>query len=213
MKYDCVIFDLDGTLIDNSTGICSSIVNFLPKFGVLGVSEEEVRPMFKDCTRSILKNHFKFEGEKLENAMKIHRNYMKTQGLFKVKLYDGVTELLEFLKSNGVIIALATLKNEFIANEILKNLNISHFFSAIYGQDDAESLEKAGMIEKIKSMFNPKKAILIGDSWVDGEAAKKSGVDFGAVMYGMCFKNKSEAEAFSPVFSCENVFEIKDNLK
>ena len=58
MKYDCVIFDLDGTLIDNSAGICSSIANFLPKFGISGVSEKEIRPMFKDCTRSILKNHF-----------------------------------------------------------------------------------------------------------------------------------------------------------
>lgn len=213
MKYDCVIFDLDGTLIDNSEGICSSILSLLPEFGISGTGEEELRPMLKDCTRNILKNNFSFQGDRLENAMKLHRSYMKSKGLFKVKLYSGVNDLLEFLESRGVTIALATLKNEWVANEILKNLNIRHFFSAVFGQNDAESIEKAEMIEKIKSMFKVKKAVLIGDSWIDGEAARKAGVDFGAVMYGMCFKSPGEAEVFKPVFSCENAFEIKNNLE
>ena len=146
----------------------------------------------------------------LNKAINIHKEYMSQQGYKQCKLYDGIDDLLKTLKNKNIKLAIATLKQEFIANQTLKYLGIDKYFDMILGQNGSESLEKSDLLKEISKKFNTKNIVLIGDTKFDAEAALKAGIDFIAVTYGMGFRTANDAETFSPVKVYSSISNVKE---
>ncbi len=209
-QYDCITFDLDGTIIDSSEGMFNAIRHAEEALGIEPLPEDKL----KLCVGPTLKYTYgvlhELNEELTNKAINIHKEYMSQQGYKQCKLYDGIDDLLKTLKNKNIKLAIATLKQEFIANQTLKYLGIDKYFDMILGQNGSESLEKSDLLKEISKKFNTKNIVLIGDTKFDAEAALKAGIDFIAVTYGMGFRTANDAETFSPVKVYSSISNVKE---
>jgi phosphoglycolate phosphatase len=125
-----------------------------------------------------------------ERAVFIFREYFSVYGWWDNRIYEGVVELLEHIKSEGYKIALATSKPEVFAVKILKRFDIFDYFDYIGAatldhKRDKKSEVLEYLIKEIGLSENQRQELLlVGDTVYDFEGAKFSGVDFLGVLYG-----------------------------
>jgi len=85
-------------------------------------------------------------------------------------LFEGVSDVLRELKSNGVKLAIATTDSHKRTEESLNSLGVAHFFDAIIGADDVENPKSAPdmVLEACKQTgCKPSEAVVVGDSSSD----------------------------------------------
>ncbi len=136
MDYKAAIFDLDGTLIDsnsvwakidriilNKRGInCSD--KFIHKLASMTYEEaaEEMHKLgINETTEEII-------NECNELAIKEYR--------YNIFVKDGVVDYLDYLKKNGIKIALATASPKILYEPVLRNNHIYNYFNAFCTTDD-----------------------------------------------------------------------------
>lgn len=208
-QYDCIAFDLDGTLIDSAEGVLNAIRYVEKELQLTPLDEQRL----KLCIGPPLKYTYgvvhQLSGETLEKAVSLHKEYMSEKGYKEAKLYDGVEEMLKSLKARGKKLAVATLKQESIAKQTLSHLGIGHYFDLILGQNPTESLKKANLLTQIKKELLPQRLVLVGDSKFDEEAANATNTDFIAVTYGYGFAPDINTDAVKAIKLCRNTSGVK----
>lgn len=206
-----IIFDLDGTLLDTSNGI---MYCYRKTGEILGLEENTVDN--RECViggplRDGFQTLYKITSEKqLAQAIDTYRSLYQSEGINMFKAYDGIAKLLDSLKSNGYLLAVATLKLEKYAQQMLKQAELSDYFDIIHGWDGTDSCTKAFIITKVLYTLNTftSNAVLVGDSVYDAKGADAAEVDFLGVSYGFGLnKNDSNNSKFPIVGSPEEVFD------
>ena len=196
-KYDLIIFDLDGTILDTSLGIFNSVryaekmMNFEP------VTDEVLKKFVGPPPKEMYKKIYNVSEDKALLAAKYHREYGRTHAIYEAKVYPKIIEVLDSLKKDKIKLAVATLKSQNIAEEILQYFDLDKFFDVIVGMDEKETLTKADTIrismEKVGIKDN---VLMIGDSKYDELGAKEINVDFISVLYGFGFNKDNKTEFF-----------------
>ena len=144
-----ILFDLDGTLTESGEGIINCVQYALEKLG-----KKEEHPENLQCfIGPPLKEQFmKYAGlgeEEGEKAVVYYRERYTTTGIFENRLYPKIPELLELLKINNKILAVASSKPEVYVKQILEHFQIADYFTAIVGSElDGRRTEKAEVIEE-----------------------------------------------------------------
>lgn len=186
-KYQVVLFDLDGTLIDTSRGIFNSVRYAEQKMGFEPIADEDLgRFVGPPPVQSYMTNHGVSE-EAAREATKYHREYGLKYGIYEAEVYPGIVELLQELKSEGIKLGVCTLKRQDVAEKVLEHFGLLPYFDVVVGIDQQESLTKAGTIDiALKSMQREDKehVVLVGDSVYDAEGATEAGIEFFGVLYG-----------------------------
>ena len=179
-----VIFDMDGTLANTSPNIFQSYIHVAHE---LMIDEPDVESLYGALGGPLPDNISKLYGLdeiKTKEAVDIYRSYYST--LPAVQPYDGMLDVIRLLKNIGCTLAVATLKREDFAKDLLDKWGISDYFSVIVGSNQDDSISKTMMIEKclMDTGFSNNDAIMIGDSISDYESAKNAHVPFIAASYG-----------------------------
>lgn len=179
-----VIFDMDGTLANTSPNIFQSYIHVAHK---LMLDEPSMESLYDALGGPLPDNISKLYGlDEMETkkAVSIYRSHYST--LPVVQPYDGILDVIRLLKDMGCTLAVATLKREDFAKELLDSWGIADCFSTIVGSNQDDSLSKTMMIEKClkDTGFSNKDAVMIGDSISDYESAKEAHVPFIAASYG-----------------------------
>ena len=152
-----------------------------------------------------------FSENDARKAVELYRQRYKERGLYEAKHYHQIKELLILINENNCNTAVATLKRDDFAKEIIQHFELSPYFNSINGIDDKDTHSKSDIIlmclkELEQDDFS--KVVMIGDSIYDAIGAEEAGIDFIAVTYGYGFKNKEEASQVKNVFIAENVSDI-----
>ena len=198
-KYDVVLFDLDGTLSQSHEGVKDSIIYALNKLG------KPIPEEIEDTSRYIgpplmdtLENMCKLSRKEAIKAADIYKEIYSAENKYKNKCYDGMIEVLELLKKEGVPVGVATTKYEPFAEEVLKVIGVYEYFDAVGGTTaDGRIKEKAQVIPIAVDRMGKKmsdKIVLIGDSKFDTEGANELNIDFIGVLYGYGKKEDMIAE-------------------
>ena len=131
------IFDMDGTLIDSSTTIANAI-NYVrdnlylppldPKTIISKINDHTINP----ARFFYMSDRFQPEHEKWfsEYYSKNHKN--------ELQLYDGIPDMLEKLKEQGILLAVATNAYRRSALESLEHLQIADLMDSVACYDDVE---------------------------------------------------------------------------
>lgn len=195
-KYKLVLFDMDGTLADTSPGIlnCHKFANV--KMGRPEPTNEDLEGIIGGPLLKTYISRFAFSETDAKKAVEIYRNRYAEQGIFEANLYDGIAETLSELKNKGYLLAVATLKAEIFAKQMLERMNVAHLFDVIHGVDLNDKITKSGLIDLCLTELNilPENAVLVGDSIHDYEGAQQSNIDFIGVLYGFGFKSNDEID-------------------
>ncbi|KWW30194.1 MAG: phosphoglycolate phosphatase [bacterium P3] len=212
--YDLIVFDLDGTLADTSTGIYNAIRYTQAKMGLYPPeTEEQMRSHIGPPVEESYHRIFGLTDDRLAQAVALHKEYSLRQGLYEASLYDGMETLLPMLKTRFRL-AVATLKFEETAIEMLSRLKVAACFTTICGATPGIPESKKQILERCLSVCRCRKesALLIGDSLYDAIGAEQAGIDFVGVTYGFGFASRDDADSFRNEGCADDVEQLKKIL-
>ena len=192
-NYQAVLFDLDGTLLDTSEGILSSVKYTIDVMGFEPIDDDYFETFIGPPIQHTLQRIYHLDDATRDRAAAVFREHYRTVDLCKAKLYDGILETLSKLKQRGIKIAVATYKREDYTTKLLDEFRISPYCDWIQGSDFAGKLTKADIIELCLQKLNvdKSKVLMVGDTEHDMIGAQNAGVDFLAVTFGFGFHNSS----------------------
>lgn len=187
-RIRCVLFDLDGTLFDSSEGILSCYRLGLEHFGITVRDDSELNKVLGPSLYISYHDFFGLEDEQVNEAVRIYREHYNTKGIYQVRLYDGIEDLLKSLKQNSFTICLATSKPQVMAEKILGFSGLRPYFDAVCGANlDGSRSDKVELIDyamKQVGFTDKNGVVMIGDRFYDVAGAAKAGVHSIGVTYG-----------------------------
>ena len=132
-KYDYVIFDFDGTVVDTGEGILKSLQY---SFKEMGREVPDLNDLKKFIGPPIYYSYTTFYGvseEEVGMCIKKYRERYKEKGIYECELYDGMIELLDGLRAKGLKIGIASSKPMHLIYSVADYLKITDKFDAIVG--------------------------------------------------------------------------------
>lgn len=186
--YDIILFDLDGTLSDSGPGIMHSVRYALEKYGITGESDEALRRFVGPPMIPAYMRFYGFSREQAAQALAYYREDYLAGAIYMNTPYEGMEETLRALKARGKILAAATGKPTFMAEDILRHFGWEGFFSFIAGatMDESRS-EKHDIINYALDALGASdraKVLMVGDRDNDVLGARLAGVDCCGVLWG-----------------------------
>lgn len=215
-KYKCVAFDLDGTLIDTSEGIYSSILYTVKVNGLRPLTDEELHTFIGPPLQRTFNKYYGITGDALEKVISDYRYIYKRSEMFRARPYDGIFELLAALKELGITPAVATYKPQDSAERVLRYFGFDKYTDLFFGADDNDVLKKSDIIRsavKAAGVSDLSEAVMIGDSDNDANGAKDAGVDFIGVTYGFGFRTPGDVDKFPNVYSSGSPYDLIEYFK
>ena len=199
------LFDLDGTLVDTAPDLMAAHNHVMQKFGYSTKSVDEIRNLVgkgasvligRSIWGSAKKEFSKITDEKIKNEMvKEFINFYGKNLVIESKLIKGVKEFLDWAKSNNISMAVCTNKQEHLAIDLLKKINIYHYFEYVAGGNTFDYCKPdprhlTTVIEILDGDL--KKSIMIGDSETDANSAKAADIPMILLKYGYTEKKSDE---------------------
>lgn len=187
-KYDTVVFDLDGTLLDTIDDLSDSVNFALSEEGFACRTVSEVKSfvgngIIKLIERSVPEGVS--EEERLRTLEAFKRHYAANCEN-KTKPYDGILKLLDDLRSEGFKIAVVSNKIDSAVSVLCEK----YFGARIdFCVGDREGLARKpapdAVLEALKKLSStPERAVYIGDSDVDIKTAENAGMTCISVSWG-----------------------------
>lgn len=207
MRFDAVFFDLDGTLLDTSSGVIKAIDRIAEIYHLPALSLLEKRSFIGPPIQDSFQQHYGLSKEQAWELATAWRDTYKDLFLLEAEPYEGIYDVLRFCREYDIKTGVATNKREDYTKIILEHFGFTPLFDYIAGTDFDGRMKKADLIRacmKKMGIFDPEKCLMVGDTTGDMEAAKNAGVGFLGVTYGFGFVNGTK-ERIKLVSSCEDL--------
>lgn len=209
MKYQLVIFDWDGTLMDSTGRIVSCMQAAakdmsLPELSCLAVQQiiglglpEAIQALYPRisaaqvmATRDRYVEHF-IAAEATPSA-----------------LFAGAQHVLDILSAEAVTMAVATGKSRRGLERVWASTNLGRYFAYSRCTDESGSKPDPRMLHDILERLevDPAEALMVGDTSFDLEMAQRAGIDRVGVTYGAHARNV--LEKFAPLALCDDITDL-----
>ncbi|MGB2963524.1 MAG: HAD hydrolase-like protein [Anaerolineales bacterium] len=177
--YSHIIWDWNGTLLDDIDLCVKTINDLLVKRHLPGISQEEYLETFEfPVSTYYQKIGFSFE---LEPFSEISKEFITAyeKGRRGCQLMPGARETLEVLSSNGYTQSILSASKQTYLNQAVIDYGINHHFSSINGLDNYHAAGKSGIARQFMDTqkLAPEDILLIGDTKHDAEIARLLGID------------------------------------
>ena len=184
-----ILFDLDGTLVDTAPDLMTAHNHVMKKFGYSTRSVDEIRNLVgkgaavligRSIWGSAKKEFSRITDEKIKNEMvKEFISFYGKNIVKDSKLIKGVLEFLKWAKSKNISMGVCTNKQEHLAIDLLKKIEIYDYFEYVAGGNTFEYCKPDPRhLTSIIEIMNGdiKKSLMVGDSENDADAAKSAGI-------------------------------------
>ena len=210
MRYDAVIFDLDGTLTESEPGITKSVKYALERMNRPVPDQATLRRFIGPPLMESFMGISGLDEADAQTAVNIYRERFSTVGWRENSVYPGIYRLLRSLKAGGAYVAVATGKPLAFTMKILDYFALAPFIDkveAITMNDahaDKEKLVSAALPESYT------RACMVGDRAGDIQGALANGIDGVGALYG--YGTRQELSDASAVFIAESPEALSDYL-
>lgn len=211
-KYEYILFDLDGTLLDTAPQFHNALNILLRKHSKEIVEFEEVRIRVSDGAGSLITLGFGFEqNDQNFEPMRLELldEYSKT--CLESKPFEGIKDVLEKLNLKKIAWGIVTNKPSFFAEKIIKNLKWDQNNVILVCPDHVNNRRKPKPDTIMKAInmkdIDIEHIVYVGDCWKDIDAAKNAGLDSVLVKYGY-----SNFESIKDVTATIDIEEPKEIL-
>lgn len=210
-RYDAVIFDLDGTLLDTSEGIFRSVGYVIDTLKLSRPSEEVMRTFIGPPIQKSFARIYGMDKADADGAAGLFRERYKENDLLLAKPYDGIFEAIRDLNNGGVRTAVATYKRQDYAEKILKHFGFDKVCDIICGSDFDGVLTKKDIIENAidrLGISDRSRVVMVGDSDNDAMGAEEIKVAFIGVTYGFGFGSHEDVNVYKNIGSADTPSQI-----
>ncbi len=208
------IFDLDGTLVDSLPGIAASLNRALETAGQNTHAAQAIRRFIGDGAGMLVRRALPQGSEDMrKHVLEVFRDDYATTWQHGTVPYDGIPELLEFLRNQGVKLAVLSNKPHDFTTNIVETL-FPGVFDVVLGQRDGipHKPDPAGLRQILDSPGWPGTGNwLVGDSVMDIQTARAGGIDAIAVSWG--YHDRDVLRAENPARLVDSVAELGECLR
>lgn len=191
-RFPTLVFDFDGTLIDSAPDIALALNRLLAQEGRASLSLSTVHGFIGDGAARLVERAFAATGTPLsaEGLAAMTARYLEIYGALPADpacLYPGVVDTLAALQAAGHRLGLCTNKPEAISHDLLAELGLARFFTAVAGGDTVAQRKPhpaplLWVMDRLGADIVG--TVMIGDNANDVAAARGAGVRAVAVAYG-----------------------------
>jgi phosphoglycolate phosphatase len=187
-----IAFDLDGTLVDTAPDLIGSLNVVLGEHRLPALPTEAARMLVGRGARALIERGFAAAGEPLDEAeapglvarfIEIYRDRIASES----RPFEGVEAALEHLAAGGARLAVCTNKPTGLSNLLLEALGLRARFAAVVGADSAPKPKPDAshlLFAIAEAGGHPARALMVGDSRTDADAAKAARVPCILVPFG-----------------------------
>ena len=208
MKFQTLIFDLDGTISDPSEGIFRCVNFALEAYDYEAVELHRVQKMIGPPLTEIFE-HFLGpipEGRMLDLVASYRERYAEV-GYTENVIYDDISELIHSLSASGYTLGVCTSKRADYAVSIVKMFGLDECFEFVDGGD--VHIKKSVQLERLVAAgMDARSAIMIGDRAVDINAARVNEIKSVGVSWG--FSATDELPDASPDHLVHTPLELQE---
>jgi phosphoglycolate phosphatase len=202
-RFDTVIYDLDGTLIDSVRDMSVAVSRVLADHGLPPVSDDDVRLFMGEGSKVTMKRAFAKGGRALDDAeatavTREFVRYYEADPVSHTTAFDGVAEVVARFDRLRLRQGVCTNKFETPSRMILKHLRLMPPITDVAGADTftVRKPDPGHILQLIDKMGGHRaRAVMIGDSVHDVAAAHAAGLPAVLVSWGYTAKPASELGA------------------
>lgn len=181
----CLLFDLDGTILDTEAVIIESLQYTIEKYTGRRPTAQELAPMFG---LPLIDQMRRYLPERADEMCETYVAHNLSAHARLVEPYPQVPEVLAELRRRGYRLALVTSKRAASADYGLRMFALGEFFPVRVCADDVErhKPDPEPVLRAIAALAaEPREAVMIGDSPWDIAAGRRAGARTAAALYGM----------------------------
>ena len=197
MRYDTVIFDLDGTLLDTLQDLAAAVNYALHQQGYPPRTVQEVCRFVGNGVEKLMRRAVPagLPEERIMAALAVFKDYYALHNNDATAPYPGIEALLDHLKARGVRMAIVSNKNDPNV-KALARLYFPITISMAVGEGGGVRAKPCP--DTVLHVMNtwgcdPSRVLYVGDSDVDIQTARNAGVDCASVCWG--FRPEQELRA------------------
>ncbi|GAB2456127.1 phosphoglycolate phosphatase [Conyzicola lurida] len=188
--YSCILFDLDGTIVDSAPGITSTLAYMFERLGLPIPTPSELLTYVGPPLLDSFRDYAGFDAAQSAVALEIYREKYLNVGAYDATQYPGVGLVLKAVHESPIPMSLATSKPETPATLILEHFNLARYFDIITGASDDEvrSAKKDVVAEALIRLAamgaDVSRPVLVGDREHDVHGAAANNVPTIFVEWG-----------------------------
>ena len=188
MKYELIVFDMDGTILDTLEDLKNSMNHTLKLHNMPERTLDEIRSFVGNGIRKLIERAVMPETS-AEQIDVIHKDFMKHYEIHCADFtrpYDGINDLIKELRNRGYKTAVVSNKADGAVQDLCVQYFPGLFDLAIGERPEIAKKPAADMVNLALNKLNvsKEKAVYIGDSDVDVATARNSKLDMIAVDWG-----------------------------
>ncbi len=189
MKFDLLIFDLDGTLIDSQLDLANSVNAARGHLGLPPIDNQRVFSYVGDGAPMLIRRALgpEVNEDQVLEALEFFLAWYRDHMLDHTRLYEGVREALDRLHWRRVKMAVLTNKPVGFSRRLVEGLGLDAHFERVYGGNSFEHKKPHPIgVETLLAELGVgrHRALMVGDSAVDVRTARQAGIEACGVRWG-----------------------------
>lgn len=196
----CVIFDLDGTLLNTLDDLCDSTNYALKQFGYPERTLDEVRHFVGNGVKKLIERAIPdgINNPDFEECLRVFKEHYAANMYNKTAPYNGVPEMLKELRLKGIHTAVVSNKFDAAVKELCKKF-FGDLVQVAIGENEEKGVRKKPAPDSVFKAMNELKlsieeVIYAGDSETDVQTAKNAEIDCIGCTWGFRPKEILEQE-------------------
>lgn len=214
-KKFAIIFDFDNTLVKSNINFPAmkiSMARMVREYGIDLGNDEEIPGRY--TAGNIIDEVGKYDADNNTNLVlelwKVVENFERS-GMEDISVDEEVFLMLKWLYENDFSLSILTNNSRAPTLEVLEKFQLKKFFDLIVAREDISKMkpDKEGLELIIQKLFlNPDNVVFVGDSWVDGKAAKNANIRFILFNKNPLDSNRYNIDIWKHITSMSELIEL-----
>lgn len=212
-RFDAIIFDWDGTLVDSIDWIVQCLQMAARKNDCKIPEEQAAKDIIGLSIQKAMEILFPGINQKTqEQLIACYSQEFFSKQITEKDLFTGVKEMLLKFKQSGYQLAVATGKSHASVTRAIQATGLADFFHIIRCADQTASKPQPDMLEEIINALSVKKerVVMVGDSVHDMQMAKNAGIPAIAVACGA--NSSAQLQCYQPILNLQQTTELLERF-
>ena len=188
-KLSCVLFDLDGTLVDTAPDLILCLNKALSSHGLTSVADDKIKPFISFGAVAMINESLNqsiseaLRADILETMLDLYQNNIAEHTVF----FKGMSDTLDAIEAQGLKWGVVTNKRERFTNPLMDALRLTDRAACIISGDTTANPKphvEPMLAACKKAAVKPQECVYIGDASHDITAGKNAHMKTLAALYG-----------------------------